>query len=80
MCLSGVPKDVRWEYGRQWINTFRGNVNTGAGRRLTRVLHAGLSADGSGKEPGGRRKAKAVCGWLYAKLRSSSFVEVWVSH
>lgn len=57
----------------------RGNVNTGAGR-LTWVLHAGLSADGNGKEPEGRRKAKAVRGWLYAKLRSSSFVEVWVSH
>lgn len=67
---------------RQTVDKYiqRGNVNTGAGRRLMWVPHAGLSADGSGKEPEGRRKAKAVRRWLYAKLRSSSFVEVWVSH
>lgn len=67
---------------RQTVDKYiqRGNVNTGAGRSLTWVLHAGLSADSNGKEPEGRRKAKAVGGWLYAKLRSPSFVEVWVSH
>lgn len=31
-------------------------------------------------ERGGKAEGSSLLGWFYAKLRSSSFVEMWVSH